>query len=151
MFMELHTDIPKDQVLDSLQQGRLGDIVLGTIKKTQLGAGVCDWSHGIFAVRENEAEMVNEMGTQHGLPATLRTRIKITTQPYYEGQVAVYHLMSHLLRNWPGDLALLNYGETVMVQRVNGQIKIREDQFNDDILPIFADFDYTPLSTPTQS
>ncbi len=143
--MELHTELSKDRVLELLRKGRLGDIDLKPLEMTRLGAGVCDWDYGFFAVRENEAEMVEELGVQHGLPSTLRTRIKITTQLYYEGQLAVYHLTAHVLRNWPGDLALLNYGETVMAQRVSGQIKMRVKQFNDNILPIFAGFDYEPL------
>ena len=148
--MELHTELSKDRVIESLRKGRLGDIHLKPLRTTRLGAAVCDWDYGIFAVRENAAEIVEDLGVQHGLPTTLRTRITMTTKPYYEGQLAVYHLMAHLLRDWPGDLALLNNGDYLRIQRIDGKVKMRADCFNEDILPIFAGFDYEPLPVPAR-
>jgi hypothetical protein len=147
MFMELYTDLPSEEVVQRLSSGQLGSVHFGPSEQDSRGL-FGNWEYGVFSIKPLDDEYHQELKDVHGLPVTLKTRIWISTQPYYEGQIALYHVMSHLLRNWPGDLALLNYGETVMVQRIGGQIMMRVEQFNEDILPIFAGFDYQPLPAP---
>ncbi len=144
MFMELYTSLPSEEVVRHLSKGQLGPVKIGPAERDSRGL-FGNWDYGVFSIKPLDEEYHQELKDVHNLPTTLQTRIFISTQPYYEGQLALYRIMAHLLRTWSGDLALLNYGETVMVQRIGGQIKLRVDQFNEDITPIFAEFDASPL------
>lgn len=146
--MVIYTELAVEEVVSQVKSGRLGGVDFGPSARKDSGSLVGDWQHGVFLIDHLEEDDKEELPLSFGLPKNLSTKVWISTQPYYEGQIALYHVMAHLLHNWPGDLALLNYGETVMVQRVGGQIMMRVEQFNEDILPIFAGFDYQPLPAP---
>ena len=143
MFMELYTDLSLDEVVKHLSNCRVGGC-FGAVEQDKRGL-FGNWDYGVFSIKPLSDEYHPELKEVHNLPVTLKTRVWFSTQPYYEGQIALYRVVTHLLENWPGDMALLNYGETVMVQRVDGRILMRVEQMNEDIRPIFASFDFEPF------
>jgi hypothetical protein len=145
-FMSLYTEAPEDIVLHRLGQGCIGPCSFGPLSQgnhSKRWGG--DWSGGVFSVNTLDDEDRDELKEQFNLPPTLQTRIWITTDEVYQGQTEVYHMTAILLKEWQGDLAVLNNGDHLRVQRVNGQISLRADCLNPSRLVFYRDFDWKPL------
>ena len=145
-FMNLYTSEPEDKVLIRLRQGRIGpctfcDFSQGPNSKKWGG----DWSGGVFTVSTIDDEDRDDLSQQFLLPRTLQTKIWITTDEVYQGQTDVYYMTAILLKEWEGDLALLNNGDYLEVKRVNGQVSLRADCLNPERLIFYQDFDWKPL------
>jgi|GEM_PF-1612028 len=146
MFMHLYTARSTPEVLDYFRQKDFGGHALKLTKQSRIGNWGGDWEYGVFSIEELAEESHDTLHEEgHDLPKTLKTLLWITTQPLYPGQDAVYDMTVDALRKWDGDLALLNNGDSVLVQRVDGKINLRVDYMNDEILAKFKEFDYEPL------
>lgn len=143
--MNLYTALSHDDVLERLRQGKIGPFTFTQIMQDRSGAWGGDWNRGVFSIRALDDEDKADLHHQFALPPSLQTKIWITIDELYEGQTDVYHLTALLLQAWPGDLALLNNGDYLRVQRVNGQISLREDCLNPERLVFYQDFDWKPL------
>jgi hypothetical protein len=145
-FMNLCTSEPEEKVLNRFRQGHIGPCTFsnfsrGTHSKNWGG----DWSGGVFSISTIDDEERDELNQQFSLPRTLRTKIWITTDELYEGQTDLYHMTALLLKEWQGDLALLNNGDYLEVQRINDQVSLRADCLNPSRLVFYRDFDWKPL------
>ena len=144
--MSLYTEVPEDQVLNRLGQGSIGPCQFGPLSQgshSRRWGG--DWNGGVFSVNTIDDEDRDDLSEQFKLPRTLQTRIWITTDELYQGQTDVYHMTAILLKEWNGDIALLNNGDYLRVKRVNGQISLRDDCLNPERLVFYRGFDWKPL------
>lgn len=145
-FMSFYTEVPEDKVLNRLRQDGIGPCHFGPLSQgshSRRWGG--DWSGGVFSVNTIDDEDRDDLSEQFKLPRTLQTRIWITTDDLYQGQTDVYHMTAILIKEWKGDLALLNNGDYLRVQRVNGQVSLRADCLNPERLVFYRDFDWKPL------
>ncbi len=143
--MEIHTSLNQDEVLNHLRHGRMAAFVTGPLTQTPNGRWGGTWQHGVFSVRELDNEDREEQKIRFNLPPTLKTRIWLTTDQVYEGQTVVYQMVATAFKEWEGDLAVLNNGDYLRVERVHGNIRLREDCLGPDRLGFFQDFDWKPL------
>lgn len=144
--MSLYTAVPEDKVLSRLRQGGVGPCIFGPMSQgnhSKRWGG--DWIGGVFSINTIDDEDRDDLNEQFNLPRTLQTRIWITTDEVYQGQTDVYHMTAILLKEWEDDLALLNNGDYLRVQRVSGQISLRADCLNPERLVFYQDFDWKPL------
>lgn len=103
------------------------------------------WKGGVFSVRSLDSEDLEDLNERFNLPRTFQTKLWITTDDVYQGQTEVYRMTSIFLKEWRGDLALLNNGDHLRVQRIGGQIGLREDSLNPERLVFYQDLSWTPL------
>ena len=144
--MNLYTAESEDTVLSRLRRGHIGPCTFSNFSQgshSKKWGG--DWSGGVFTISTIDEEERDELSQQFSLPRTLRTKIWITTDEVYEGQTDVYHMTALLLKEWQGDLALLNNGDYLRVQRINNQVSLRADSLNPTRLVLYRDFDWKPL------
>jgi hypothetical protein len=145
-YMSLYTTVPEDKALSRIRLGHVGPCTFGAFSRgSHTGRWGGDWNGGVFSVNTIDDEDRDDLQDRFHLPRTLQTRIWITTDEVYEGQTDVYHMTAILLKEWEGDLALLNNGDYLRVQRVNGQISLRADYLNPERLVFYRDFDWKPL------
>lgn len=144
-FMEIHTALEHDDVLARIGQGCIGrhHFELSTAKTGGLWAG--QWDRGVFCIDSLAQEDLEELRGRLHLPATLKTRLWLTTPDIHRDQEAVHDIMATALREWKGDMALLNGGDTVEVQRVNGAIQARSDYLSAGSLAAYKGLDWRPF------
>lgn len=116
---------------------------LSTAKSGGLWSG--QWDRGVFCIDGLEQEDIEELRRQFHLPATLKTRVWLTTPDIHQDQEAAHDIMATALREWKGDMALLNGGDTVEVQRVNGIIQARSDYLSAGSLAAYKGLDWRPF------
>ena len=144
-YMEIHTTQPLEIVKTCFDKRRIGPFSLTPpTQKTSTRWGG-EWKLGVYSIRSLDEDDRDDLHERFHLPRTLKTRIWITTDEVYEGQTDVYHMTAILLKEWEGDLALLNNGDYLEVQRLSGKISLRDDCLNPERLVFFRDFDWKPL------
>ena len=143
--MHLYTALHSDEVLNRLKGGKVGSWGFGPIRRTTGGRYAAEWRQGVFCVETPDQEDLLDLQTDLRLPPTFQTRLWFNCQPSHEGQTDVYQVTSTLLKEWDGDLALLHDGDSVRVQRVNGQVSLREDFLSPQHLTFYQDIPWKQL------
>ena len=144
-FMEIHAALPLEQVVNHLQRGRLGPFAFGPLIARAGNRWGGTWERGVLSVRALDEEDRQELHERFHLPKTLRSCIWITTPDIHADEEAAHHMMAIALREWEGDMVLLNGGDELEVQRINGKIQVRSDYLSPGSLAAYADVSWQSL------
>lgn len=143
--LEIAFPYPVEELKKQFSKGEVGPVRLGSIEPFPPDSWRAEWAYGRIIFESLSPDVQIMYDEDFHLAGLFQSCLWITTEPYYEGQLEAYALTAYLLRTQPGDLALIFHGESVMVQRVNGEIKLRVESMNKEILSIFDGLDYVPL------
>lgn len=142
--MHLLTTLSSKDVIQSVVSSTFDCFKVDHLRQTSGSKLTGDWEYGVFCIEDIHEEDKISLRKDLGLP-DMKTRFWINCEPVYEGQTAVYQLTSEALKKWHGDLALLHDGDSVEVQRINGEIRLRADYLNPERLVFYRDFAWKPL------
>jgi len=144
-FMEINTELPHGEVVEHFRRGHIESVNLDSLRLAADGCWCGTWEFGDFSIERINEEQRLDLKQRFNLPLTLKTRIWITTDELYEGQTGVYLMAAEALKNWEGDLAVLNNGDYLRVQRVAGHVSLREDCLNPERLVFYNGIKWSPL------
>ena len=132
-FMDLYTELPAIELAAKVERG-IGSFKFTISEPTALGPRFV-WEHGsvsVIALNNEQKELARE---------DCRVRNPIShlyfhPRPEYEGSLDVYQMTATALNDWEGDLALVNWGETVEVERVDGKVTLNRSSIPAEALTL---------------
>ena len=145
VFMEIDTELPINAVLEDFRRGNFGPVAVGPLKQAPNGWWGGVWEQGSFSIRTIDDNHRRHLTEAFHLPHTLRTVIWMTFDDMYDGQTAVYQMVAFALKEWDGDLAVLNNGDYLRVLRVSGEVRLRDDCLDPDRLVFYQDIPWKTM------
>ena len=135
LFIDLYAELPYPELLEKIEQG-IGRFRFIPTVSTDLGPRFF-WGRGDVSVTGLTEEKKDIVREDSGIRNPV-SRLHFHPNPDYEGSLDILQMMAIALKEWQGDLVLISYDETVLVERVNDEIRFSKNM-NDEKRSLFGD------------
>ena len=132
-FMDLYTELPATELAAKVERG-IGSFTFSIGEPTARGPRFF-WEHGNVSIDTLNLEQI-EIAREDTHLRSPRSKLNFYPSPDYEGSLDVYQMAAIAINEWTGDLALLNWGETIDVERINGKTTLNHTALTSEELAV---------------